>query len=179
MNRLLNVQAFRFGNDAEALLKAIDIGFEKSVKPRNEVYKGCLKTLEMVCAALSSLAKSLHSLQGRASMGARRVLLCSAQSHGDDVSLLLLSQPRSLARHPDPVWLHHPCCSPTPDSPGTRKLHGHALHKVGPCATGRTAAELAGASRRTASSKGTSLGGLPPSPKCAFLSHKLCGTHPE
>ena len=75
MYRLLNVQAFRFGNDAEALLKAIDIGFEKSVKPRNEVYKGCLKTLEMVCAALSSLATSLHSLQGRASMGARPAAL--------------------------------------------------------------------------------------------------------
>ena len=41
-------QAMRFGNDTEALLKAIDIGFEQSPKPREEVYKSCMKTLEMV-----------------------------------------------------------------------------------------------------------------------------------
>ena len=63
-NCLLNVQGFRFGNNAEALLKAIDIGFEKSVKPRNEVYKGCLKTLEMVCAALCSLAQACTACRG-------------------------------------------------------------------------------------------------------------------
>lgn len=54
-----DVQAMRFGNDAEAVLKAIDIGFERSPRPRDDVYKTCMKTLEMVsglpaCAATAA-----------------------------------------------------------------------------------------------------------------------------
>ena len=41
------VQALRFKNDKEALLKAIDIGFERSPRPRPEVYKSCIGTLDM------------------------------------------------------------------------------------------------------------------------------------
>ena len=42
------LQALRFGNSKEACLKAVDIGFELSPKPDNAVYKGALKTLQMV-----------------------------------------------------------------------------------------------------------------------------------
>ena len=41
-------QALRFGNDKEACLKAIDIGFELSFRPSNTIYKGALKTLQLV-----------------------------------------------------------------------------------------------------------------------------------
>ena len=43
-------QALRYGNDLEAMLKAIDIGFERSPRPRQEVYASCRSTLEMVGA---------------------------------------------------------------------------------------------------------------------------------
>ncbi len=46
------VQAVRFGNDLEACLKAIQIGFELSPRPNDAVYKGALKTLEMVRTSL-------------------------------------------------------------------------------------------------------------------------------
>ena len=42
------LQALRFGNDKEACLKAVDIGFELSPKPDNAVYKRALKMLQMV-----------------------------------------------------------------------------------------------------------------------------------
>ena len=42
------VQAMRFGNDLEACLKAIQIGFELSPRPNDAVYKGAVNTLEMV-----------------------------------------------------------------------------------------------------------------------------------
>lgn len=38
----------RFGNDLEACLKAIQIGFELSPRPSDTVYQGAVKTLEMV-----------------------------------------------------------------------------------------------------------------------------------
>ena len=41
-------QAMRFGNDLEACLKAIQIGFELSPRPSDLVYQGAVKTLEMV-----------------------------------------------------------------------------------------------------------------------------------
>ena len=41
-------QAMRFGNDLEACLKAIQIGFELSPRPSDSVYQGAVKTLEMV-----------------------------------------------------------------------------------------------------------------------------------
>lgn len=41
-------QAMRFGNDLEACLKAIQIGFELSHRPSDTVYQGAVKTLEMV-----------------------------------------------------------------------------------------------------------------------------------
>lgn len=40
----------RSGNDLEACLKAIQIGFELSPRPNDTVYKGAVKTLEMVCS---------------------------------------------------------------------------------------------------------------------------------
>ncbi len=40
----------RFGNDLEACLKAIQIGFELSPRPSDTVYQGAVKTLEMVRA---------------------------------------------------------------------------------------------------------------------------------
>ncbi len=46
------VQAMRFGNDLEACLKAIQIGFELSPRPSDTVYQGAVKTLEMVCSLL-------------------------------------------------------------------------------------------------------------------------------
>ncbi|CAK0786429.1 hypothetical protein CVIRNUC_009642 [Coccomyxa viridis] len=39
--------AMRFGNDLEACLKAIQIGFELSPRPSDSVYQGAVKTLEM------------------------------------------------------------------------------------------------------------------------------------
>ncbi|BDA49034.1 hypothetical protein COCOBI_13-1440 [Coccomyxa sp. Obi] len=39
--------AMRFGNDLEACLKAIQIGFELSPRPSDTVYQGAVKTLEM------------------------------------------------------------------------------------------------------------------------------------
>lgn len=42
------VQALKFGNDKEACLKAIDIGFELSANPKQDIYKGALKTLQLV-----------------------------------------------------------------------------------------------------------------------------------
>jgi hypothetical protein len=44
----MHVQAMRFGNDLEACLKAIQIGFELSPRPSDTVYQGSVKTLEMV-----------------------------------------------------------------------------------------------------------------------------------
>ncbi len=44
------LQALKFGNDKEACLKAIDIGFELAPRPNNTIYKGALKTLQMVNA---------------------------------------------------------------------------------------------------------------------------------
>jgi hypothetical protein len=41
-------QALRFGNDLEACLKAIQIGFELSPRPSEAVYQSAVKTLEMV-----------------------------------------------------------------------------------------------------------------------------------
>ena len=46
------MQAMRFGNDLEACLKAIQIGFELSPRPNDTVYQGAVKTLEMVCTSL-------------------------------------------------------------------------------------------------------------------------------
>lgn len=45
---LISLQALKFGNDKEACLKAIDIGFELAPRPNNNIYKGALKTLQMV-----------------------------------------------------------------------------------------------------------------------------------
>ena len=42
------VQGLRFGCDAEACLKAIQIGFELSPRPSDAAYQGAVKTLEMV-----------------------------------------------------------------------------------------------------------------------------------
>ena len=42
------MQGLRFGNDKEACLQAIDLGFEQSSKPSNTVYKGAIDTFEMV-----------------------------------------------------------------------------------------------------------------------------------
>lgn len=42
------LQALRFGNDLEACLKAIQIGFELSPRPSDSTYQGAVKTLEMV-----------------------------------------------------------------------------------------------------------------------------------
>ena len=47
-NACMHVQAMRFGNDLEACLKAIQIGFELSPRPSDTVYQGSIKTLEMV-----------------------------------------------------------------------------------------------------------------------------------
>jgi hypothetical protein len=44
----MHVQAMRFGNDLEACLKAIQIGFELSPRPSDAVYQGSIQTLEMV-----------------------------------------------------------------------------------------------------------------------------------
>lgn len=41
-------QAMRFGNDLEACLKAIQIGFELAPRPSEAVYQSAVKTLEMV-----------------------------------------------------------------------------------------------------------------------------------
>ncbi len=41
----------RFGNDLEACLKAIQIGFELSPRPSDTIYQGAVKTLEMVNSA--------------------------------------------------------------------------------------------------------------------------------
>ena len=49
------VQAMRFGNDLEACLKAIQIGFELSPRPNDAVYKGAVKTLEMVRTSLLTI----------------------------------------------------------------------------------------------------------------------------
>ena len=49
------VQAMRFGNDLEACLKAIQIGFELSPRPSDAVYQGAVKTLEMVVFLLPSV----------------------------------------------------------------------------------------------------------------------------
>ena len=48
------VQAMRFGNDLEACLKVIQIGFELSPRPSDTVYQGAVKTLEMVPLLLLS-----------------------------------------------------------------------------------------------------------------------------
>ena len=50
---LFTMQALKFGNDKEACLKAIDIGFELAPRPNNAIYKGALKTLQMVSISLA------------------------------------------------------------------------------------------------------------------------------
>ncbi len=46
----------RFGNDLEACLKAVQIGFELSPRPSDTIYQGAVKTLEMVPVLLLYLA---------------------------------------------------------------------------------------------------------------------------
>ena len=50
-------QALKFGNDKEACLKAVDIGFELSPKPNNAVYKNALRTLQMVIILFSAAGR--------------------------------------------------------------------------------------------------------------------------
>ena len=57
-------QAMRFGNDLEACLKAIQIGFELSPRPSDSVYQGAVKTLEMV----QPLSLALY-IKGACSLG--------------------------------------------------------------------------------------------------------------
>ena len=42
------VQAFRFGVQEAEALKAVDMAFELAPAPRDEVYKGAMKTLALV-----------------------------------------------------------------------------------------------------------------------------------
>lgn len=56
------LQALRFGQDKEACLKAIDIGFEQAARPSNTVYKSALKTLQMVSAAIPAELINLDQL---------------------------------------------------------------------------------------------------------------------
>ena len=76
----------RFGNDLEACLKAIQIGFELSPRPSDSVYQGAVKTLEMVQTPPSlSLCLSLQEAYSH-----RRTLVyaghslntCSAEQEG-------------------------------------------------------------------------------------------------
>ena len=55
-------QAMRFGNDLEACLKAIQIGFELSPRPSDSIYQGAVKTLEMVQAPSLPFIRSMQSL---------------------------------------------------------------------------------------------------------------------
>ena len=48
------VQAMRFGNDLEACLKAIQIGFELSPRPSDSTYQAAVKTLELVLYSIST-----------------------------------------------------------------------------------------------------------------------------
>ena len=50
-----HVQAMRFGNDLEACLKAIQIGFELSPRPSDTTYQAAVKTLEMVPQPLTPM----------------------------------------------------------------------------------------------------------------------------
>lgn len=49
----------RFGNDLEACLKAVQIGFELHPRPSEAVYQDAIKTLEMVINNLSPPARRL------------------------------------------------------------------------------------------------------------------------
>ena len=49
-------QALRFGNDKEACLKAIDIGFEGSPKPSSAGYKAAINTFELVSVVSAAWA---------------------------------------------------------------------------------------------------------------------------
>ena len=57
-------QAMRFGNDLEACLKAIQVGFELSPRPSDSVYQGAVKTLEMVQPLFSSPFDMVHAVIG-------------------------------------------------------------------------------------------------------------------
>ena len=63
--RIVMLQALKFGNDKEACLKAVDIGFELSPKPNNAVYKGALRTLQMVVTRSSVSVSSVYHLDGK------------------------------------------------------------------------------------------------------------------
>ena len=64
-------QAMRFGNDLEACLKAIQIGFELSPRPSDSVYQGAVKTLEMVqpLSLFLSVSLSASLYKGHAVIG--------------------------------------------------------------------------------------------------------------
>ena len=42
------LQGFRFGNDKEAALKVVDMGFEMSPAPSNSTYKSAIDTMSLV-----------------------------------------------------------------------------------------------------------------------------------